>query len=748
MRRPSRANPGASPAYDHRHTRTRDTHDLYRDCITRHSSAMNRLAWLLTPSTEQVLFALRLCLAMASALYLSMWLELDRPYWASLEVAVMIQPMAGMAVVRGFARAIGTIVAGGAGLAITALFAQSYELSAAALAIWVALCAFFANLLRNNLSYGFAIAGFIAGITVMLSHALDQPPFDIAIARVSECVLAAVVSAVVNVLTSPPNGIRNYFNARIALLGDLAREFSRVAAISGQDDTEYDAQQVGAEPSGDPHPALQALAAQALALEQTRQYIRYESPQFANFDRLARRLDYDILALISATSSLHIYLTGHTGPVDTRPVAALAEPTRRLLAEPHNPEHAKQAFDAAYAEILAIARESRQADRPRRLADWVVLSRAAALASRARAALVTHGLLIAEREHPSAHIARRSEFGQPIDIKNALRNSLRTLTAVALGGLVWINFHDQLPSVLLMILLSALTTIFATLPSPVAAAGGFAKGLAMAAVAAFVIDFLVLPQANGYAMLMLAMMPVVFVGGLAMTDPNLALPGRISVVMFALLVHTQNGGLPSFTTYIQIVMGVFGAIALTVLAFRLVLPVSPRQRLREQMVGVFDEMAGGRRHTRERFETRMYDRLNSLALDEIDAPFRFSARQAVLAAINIGLEARSLVVLSERIDLPGPLATAVRDELDALRAVFVGRRPASLERISARRQAMHTLAERLIAHAVAIETDAKRRVAIRASVCAELISSGLADYENAFEPTNQAAASAPAPALG
>ncbi|WP_423822255.1 FUSC family protein [Salinisphaera sp. SPP-AMP-43] len=707
---------------------------------------MNRLAWLLTPSTEQVLFALRLCLAMSSALYLSMWLELDRPYWASLEVAVMIQPMAGMAVVRGFARAAGTIVAGCAGLAITALFAQSYELSAAALSIWVALCAFFANLLRNNLSYGFAIAGFIAGVTVILSHSLNQPPFDIAVTRVSECVLAAVVSAVVNVLTSPPAGIRNYFNARIALLGDLAQEFGRVAALSGVHDAEDNAPQASTEALEDPHPALQALAAQALALEQTRQYIRYESPQFANFDRLARRLDYDILALISATSSLHIYLTTDTGPVDTRPVAALAEPARRLLAEPHHPEHAKQAFDTAYDEILAIAREPRQAEQPRRLADWVVLSRAAALASRARAALVTHGLLIAEREHPSAHIARRSEFGQPIDIKHAVRNSLRTLTAVSLGGLVWVNFHDQLPSILLMILLSALTTIFATLPSPEAAAGGFAKGLAMAAMAAFVVDFLVLPQASGFAMLMLAMMPVVFIGGLAMTDPNLALPGRISVVMFALLVHTQNGGLPSFTTYIQIVMGIFGAIALTVLAFRLVLPVSPRQRLREQMMGVFDEMADGRRHTRERFETRMYDRLNSLALNEMDAPFHFSARQAVLAAINIGLEARSLVVLSERVDLPPALATAVRNELDALRAIFAGRRPTSLEHISARRRAMHRLAERLLAHAVTIEADAERRVAIRASVCAELVSSGLADYENAFDSTTDDRAPAPAPA--
>lgn len=705
---------------------------------------MNRLAWLLTPSTDQLLFSLRLCTAIALALYLSMWLQLDRPYWASLEVAVMIQPVPGMAVARGFARATGTIVAGCAGLAIMGFFGQYYELSAAALAVWVAFCAFWANLLRNNLSYGFAIAGFIAGVTVMLSHTLSSPPFDIAVARVSECVLAAMITAVVNVLFAPPTSIRNYFNSRIALLRDLAREFSGLAALSSRQPTA--AGRPGAD--GDPHPALQALAAQTLALEQTRQYVRYEAPQFANFDRLARRLDYDILSLISATSSLHIYLTGRTETVDTRPVAMLAEPARRLSEQPENAQVAKQAFDEAHQAIRALADDPAEHGRRRSLADYVLLNRALGLASRGRAAMTTHGLLIAERKHPSDHISRRSEFGQPMDVRQALRNSLRTLTAVSLGGVLWVRFHDQLPAVLLMILLSALTTIFATLPNPVAAAGGFAKGLTMAAIAAFVIDFLILPQANGYAMLMLAMLPVVFVGGLAMAmpDPGLALPGRISVVMFSLLVHVQNGALPSFTTYIQIVLGIFGAIGLTVLAFRLVLPVSPRQRLREQMAGVFGELAGGRRHSRERFETRMYDRLNALALDEIEEPVRFSARQAVLAAINIGLEARSLVVLAARIDLPSTLDDGVRGEMEALRDLFAGRRPGSIEKIADRARAIHDLAERLLAHGEALAGEAQRRLAIRAAICAELVASALSDYVRAFEhgqpPLTEAAAPA------
>lgn len=699
---------------------------------------MQRFAWLITPSTKSVGFALRLCIAMACTLYLAMWLELDRPYWASLEVAVMMQAIPGMAVVRGFARAAGTVIAGCVGLLIVSLFSQSYELSAAALACWVAFCAFGANLMRNNLSYGFAIAGFITGITVILSHSLAQPPFDIAVARASECILAAVVTAAVNVLLSPPAGTRNYVQSRLSLFRGVGQEFGRLAATrllgeqASRSDPDQDAAEADTAAPEDPHAALQQLAAQAFALEQARRYVSYESPGFAHFNRLARRLDYDILALISAASSLHIYLTRHPGTPDTAPLAELAGPAQQLEAQPDDWEAARQAFDNAYERLMALTRQPATHGQPRRLADWVVLSRTLDLVSRGRAAVIKHGLLITERQQSDTDTSRRSQFDHPVDLKHAARNSLRTLTAVGLGGVVWVNFHDQLPSVLLVILLSALTTIFATLPNPVAAASGFAKGLALAAVGAFVADFLILPQANSFAMLMLVMLPFVFVGGLAMTQQiSIALPGRISVVMFSLLVHVQNGALPAFTTYIQIVMGIFGAIGLTILAFRLVLPVTPRQRLREQMAGVFKDLSHGQHMSRERFETRMYDRLNSLAMDQIHEPVRFSARQAVLAAVNIGLEARGLLVLSSRVRFPAELTQAMDRELNELSDIFGGPRPA-LDRIMRSQRTVHELAQAMMRYAEAIDDAAERRLAIRASVSAELIASALADYALAF----------------
>lgn len=686
---------------------------------------MERLGWLLAPRLTQITFALRLCIAIALALYVSMWLELDRPYWAALEVAVMMQPVPGAVVLRGFARAAGTVVAGCVGLFIMALFAQSYELSALSLAIWVGLCAFGANLLRNNLSYGFAIAGFLAGITVVLSHALNQPPFEIAVARSTECILAALITAVVNVLFSPPHGVRRYLNSRLDLLRSLGRELTQLmATFTGNDTSPTD-------PDRDSHEALQALVTQTLALEQTRQYVRYEAPEFAAFNRLARRFDYEVLSLISSTSSLHAYLIHCDDAVDTRALVALAKPAQKLLEEPGNPQAVKSAFDQAYQAILDMAREPADHGKSRSLADWVIISRTLGIISRCRSVIVTHELLISERQRPARRAPKRSEFSRPMDFRNAARNSIRAFCAVGAGGVVWVNFHDQLPAMILMILLSALTTILPTLtPKPAAAARLFARGLAFAAVGAFVIDFLIVPMAYSFAMLMLGMLPFVFVAGLAMSNPNpaTAVPGRISVLMISLLIHTQNYAIPDFLTFAQMVMGIAGAITVTILVFNLILPISPRQRLREQMAGVFKELAHAMGHSRrERFETRMYDRLNTLMLMDNAPSTQTSARRGVLATIVIGLEARSLVVVTRRMALSPALKENIHHEIHALQSLLASRALPTDAQVTARSTALHNLAGEL-ASALERSHEAERRLGIRAAICAELISSALQDY--------------------
>lgn len=694
---------------------------------------MDRFAWLLTPSGKQIHFAFKLFMAMGLSLYVSMWLELDRPYWSALEVAVMIQPIPGMAVSRALSRALGTLIAGAVALLIIGLAYQYQPLVVVMLGAWISFCCFMASLLRSDLAYGFAIAGFIAGVIVMLAYQLPMTPFDIAVERVLECLVAALMTAAVNVLLSPPSGMRNYIAQRSRLLKDIGSEFTRLGKLPDKQ-----AQQDNKQTLEDPHATLQNLVSQAIALENTRQFIRYESPIFANSNYLARRFDYDLLSFISALSALHIYLKDHHQYTDTSALHHLLEPARLLSQDPEDHQAIKQAFDSAYRNILAIAEH--QPEKRRTLADWVAISRALGLANRGKSLMATQAMLLSERYYPSrSPLGRgRSEFSYPLAYHEATRNGIRTFFAISMAGVIWVYFHNQLPATILMIILGGLTSVFATLPVPhLVAVKVFARGLGLAIVTAFIVNFGLMPLGNSYATLMLMMGPFIFIAGMAMgsANPALSATGRICMIMFSLLTHVENNTITDFTYYAHMVMGLVGAVALLNLCFTIIFPSSPRQHLREQLTGAFNEIARGvtGRGSRERFETRMYDRLNSLALDEVEDPVRFSARQVVQATISIGLETRSLLVIRRRLSLPETLDQSVHDEVEKLRQLFAQKqRLAQIQKIVERCLGMHELAERLIVHADGLSSLAERRLAVRAAICAELVASGLGDYIDAF----------------
>ena len=155
---------------------------------------MNRLAWLLLPGGESVSFAIRCCVSVAVVLYLAFWLQLDNAYWAFINVAILIQPLPGFLVVRAFSRLLGTFVAGVVSIVLVALFAQSYTLFCVGLVGWVSLMVFCASLFRNNLSYGFVLAGYVTMIVGVRAMSDPSTVFSVAVARTAETALAAVVA--------------------------------------------------------------------------------------------------------------------------------------------------------------------------------------------------------------------------------------------------------------------------------------------------------------------------------------------------------------------------------------------------------------------------------------------------------------------------------------------------------------------------------------------------------------------------
>src|ERR1700722_7925905 len=122
------------------------------------------LAEWLRAATPAFLFALRMWASVCLALYIAFQLELDEPSWSATTAAIVCQPVLGASLRKAPFRLLGTVV-GAIGIVIlAALFRQNREGFLVGLAVWCAVSAFIATLLRNFAAYAAALSGYTAAI--------------------------------------------------------------------------------------------------------------------------------------------------------------------------------------------------------------------------------------------------------------------------------------------------------------------------------------------------------------------------------------------------------------------------------------------------------------------------------------------------------------------------------------------------------------------------------------------------------
>src|SRR5258707_2150055 len=109
-------------------------------------------------SGPALLFGLRLWVSVCLALYVAFWLELDNAYWAGTSAAIVCQPHLGASLRKGWFRMIGTVIGAVAIVVLTACFPQDRAPFLVGLALWGAICALFATVLRNFAAYSAALA--------------------------------------------------------------------------------------------------------------------------------------------------------------------------------------------------------------------------------------------------------------------------------------------------------------------------------------------------------------------------------------------------------------------------------------------------------------------------------------------------------------------------------------------------------------------------------------------------------------
>jgi uncharacterized membrane protein YccC len=159
------------------------------------------------PTRQAMVAASGSCLAVIMALYVAFFFDLPNPWWAmaSVFLAQPSRPLTGAIWAKASYRVAGTVMGGLVSIVIVPNFASYPEMLFLALGSWLAVCVFGGAFDRTPRSYVFYLAGYTATFITMGSALNPAIVFDLAVARVEEIVIGVVALAVAQSLIFPTN---------------------------------------------------------------------------------------------------------------------------------------------------------------------------------------------------------------------------------------------------------------------------------------------------------------------------------------------------------------------------------------------------------------------------------------------------------------------------------------------------------------------------------------------------------------
>lgn len=150
-------------------------------------------------------FAFRIWIAVIIALYASFWLQLGVPSSAAITVAILATPTRGQALEKAGFRLIGTVVGVSASIALMGAFAQARDLILVAFAVWIGLCVYVAGLSDGNRSYAAVLSGYTVALIAIQQLDMPHQVFDAGVQRGAAIAVGIAAVALVNDLLAAPD---------------------------------------------------------------------------------------------------------------------------------------------------------------------------------------------------------------------------------------------------------------------------------------------------------------------------------------------------------------------------------------------------------------------------------------------------------------------------------------------------------------------------------------------------------------
>ncbi|OZI61088.1 FUSC family protein [Bordetella genomosp. 11] len=614
------------------------------------------------PTAEESLFSIKAYIGAMAALYLSMRLDLPRPFWAVTTAYIVSQPWAGAVRSKALFRLVGTFFGCAAVVYLVPRLADYPVLMVLALSLWVGVCLYLAVLDRTPRSYLFMLAGYTAAMIGLPSVTAPETVFDTGLARVEE-IAAGILCAMLAHSLILPRGIGG------AVVGKLDQAL-RDARIWIQDALRGDTVSQSARDR-------RALANDITQLRLLATHVPYDTGNIRWTARSVMAMQDRMAALTPTISSLEDRLralraSGRPLPADLP--ALLDDISAWVQAGPRG----DQAAAAALRERAANVAPEIHAD-----SDWHDLL-LVSLAARLRE-LIGH----CERGFALRRDIQDGLAGAPVRIRRQAATSNRALhhdhgiallssvsAAVAIGavcafwiGTAWTNGATA------ALMAAVFSCFFASQDDPVPGIRQFLLYTVVSIPISAVYLLCVLPAVHSFEMVALTMFPVCFVCGVYLARP--ASTGKAMAVFFGIsgtlaLHDTNTADVVSFLdTMIAQIVGVGSAALVAALLRRISTEYSARRiqaaNWRELAhMATADRPPTGNSHT-----VRMLDRIGLLYTRlAAGGPNDSSVAEDTLLDLRVGNEIAELQ--RARRDLPIADAT-IRPVLSCLGDWFRGR---------------------------------------------------------------------------
>lgn len=481
-------------------------------------------------------YLLKVLLASLFAMWLSLKFELDQPRTAMLTVAIVMQSRSGMVFAKSYYRLLGTLVGIVVSLILVALFAQERVLFLLSMALWIGLCTAGSMVYRNHQSYGFVLAGYTLCIVGLPAAINPDLTFSIAVTRISEILIGLICATMVSDLIFPQrlwDVIQAKVRQRFSDFSDLLRSTAQSA------DASINSKPVLLRFIGDIY-SLESFRASAVMendgakqnrisiSEMNREFMEV-STTFHAFEELLRRQKNSGQPEVgSALSALYSQLS-QAVTLDGR--SARNEQEAIIITSQLS------LFSLNYAQLFAVYRMQLPQDmRDRAFLDFEtgaeLLQR---LANELHAYAMTYSNLgSGENTSAKGEAVTPPKLAMHFDTMAVALAGVRGTLTLGIMTALWL-FTDWRSGVEAITIGVISSTLFATSPAPDRTIKQFMLGAIIGTVSAYICNFHLLTQAQGFWMLALAVSPTILFASWITTKPSIAVVGSGIFIVF--LMH-------------------------------------------------------------------------------------------------------------------------------------------------------------------------------------------------------------------